>query len=311
MWLFIYQSLAIRSSPVSNQASPEENLRCILFMVIAMAGFAVEDAVIKKLSLTMPVSQVLLLIGLGGLLVFGLVSRVKKIDLFVPETRGLTFLVRVGAELISAILFAVAIVYASLSMSSAILQATPLTVALGGALFLKQKVGMRQWALIGSGFIGVLLVLQPGLDGFKVAGLFAVLGVGFLALRDVVTRTMAISISPVLISFWGFFGMLLAGAVTIPIFGDFRVLVFDDLPLLLISSVSGSLGYYCVVQATQTGDVAVVAPFRYTRLLFALGLAVIFFDEDVNPMMVLGSSLIIGSGIVMIVSSGSRRKQIN
>ena len=97
----------------------------------------------------------------------------------------------------------------------------------------------------------------------------------------------------------------------IPIFGDFRVLVFDDLPLLLISSISGSLGYYCVVQATQTGDVAVVAPFRYTRLLFALGLAVIFFDEDVNAMMVLGSSLIIGSGIVMIVSSGSRRQQIN
>ncbi|CAI8396770.1 MAG: Uncharacterised protein [Gammaproteobacteria bacterium] len=63
--------------------------------------------------------------------------------------------------------------------------------------------------------------------------------------------------------------------------------------------------------ATRGGDVAVVAPFRYTRLLFALGLAVILFDEEVNAMMMFGSSLIIVSGIIMMVSGGSRRKQIH
>jgi len=63
-----------------------------------------------------------------------------------------------------------------------------------------------------------------------------------------------------------------------------------------------------VVMATRGGDVAVVAPFRYTRLIFALGLAVVFFDEEVNAMMLIGSTLIIGSGIVMLASGGSVRK---
>ena len=101
----------------------------------------------------------------------------------------------------------------------------------------------------------------------------------------------------------------MAGVVTIPFFANFSPLTLEHLSLLVVSTLAGTGAYFCVVMATRGGDVAVVAPFRYTRLLFALGLAVIFFDEEVNAMMVLGSSLIIGSGIFMILSSGSSRKQ--
>ncbi len=75
------------------------------------------------------------------------------------------------------------------------------------------------------GFIGVLLVFNQGLDGFKVAALFAIIGVMFLALRDAITRSISVSIPPVVISFWAFSALLMAGVVTIPIFADFRVLV--------------------------------------------------------------------------------------
>ncbi len=137
MWLFIYQSLAIRSSPVSNQASPEENIRCILFMIAAMAGFAIEDAVIKQLSYSMPVSQVLMLIGCGGVLTFGLVTAMlTQVNLFAPEVTKPWFVVRTVSELASAIFFVIAIVYASLSsMSSAILQATPIGCSLAAVLY--------------------------------------------------------------------------------------------------------------------------------------------------------------------------------
>ena len=67
------------------QTTPEENIRCIAFMVVAMAGFAIEDAVIKQLSYTMPISQVLLLIGIGGLLMFGMAALKTDVPLLTDE----------------------------------------------------------------------------------------------------------------------------------------------------------------------------------------------------------------------------------
>jgi len=280
-------------------------------MTAAMAGFAVEDAVIKQLSYSMPISQVLMLIGCGGLLTFGVAAALARLSLLTPEVITPWFVVRTVSELASAILFVIAIVHASLSTSSAILQATPLAVSLAAALFLKQHVSVRQWILIVIGFVGVLCVIQPGLAGFKPAALFAVLGVIFLALRDVITRSISVSIPAIAVSFWAFFALFMAGVVTVPLFGDFAPITLQNLGLLLISTVAGTGAYISVVMATRGGDVAVVAPFRYTRLLFALGLAVILFNEEVNAMMMFGSSLIIGSGIIMMVSGGLRRKHIH
>jgi len=277
-----------------------ENLRCIAFMILAMAGFAIEDAVIKKLSLTMPVSQVLLLMGFAGIAAFGLLAKIRKVQLLASEVYNRWFIARTLSELAAAIFFVTSIVYASLSISSAILQATPLIVTLAGAMFLKQSVSMSQWFFILIGFLGVLLVIQPGRDGFQPAALFAVVAVFFLALRDTITRVISVSIPAVTISFWAFFALLLAGILTIPLFSVFVPVTSDDLLLLLIAAAAGTGAYLSVVLATRAGDVATVAPFRYTRLIFALGLAIFIFDETVNLLMLAGSATIIGSGIFML-----------
>ena len=277
-----------------------ENLRCIAFMILAMAGFAIEDAVIKKLSLTMPVSQVLLLMGFAGIAAFGLLAKMRKVQLLASEVYSWWFIARTLSELAAAIFFVTSIVYASLSISSAILQATPLIVTLAGAMFLKQSVSMSQWFFILIGFLGVLLVIQPGRDGFQPATLFAVVAVFFLALRDTITRVISVSIPAVTISFWAFFALLLAGILTIPLFSVFVPVTSDDMLLLLVAAAAGTGAYLSVVLATRAGDVATVAPFRYTRLIFALGLAIFIFDETVNLLMLAGSATIIGSGIFML-----------
>jgi drug/metabolite transporter (DMT)-like permease len=277
------------------------NLRCIAFMILAMAGFAIEDAVIKKLSLTMPVSQVLLLMGFAGIAAFGLLAKIRKVQLLASEVYNRWFIARTLSELAAAIFFVTSIVYASLSISSAILQATPLIVTLAGAMFLKQSVSMSQWFFILIGFLGVLLVIQPGRDGFQPAALFAVVAVFFLALRDTITRVISVSIPAVTISFWAFFALLLAGILTIPLFSVFVPVTSDDLLLLLVAAAAGTGAYLSVVLATRAGDVATVAPFRYTRLIFALGLAIFIFDETVNLLMLAGSATIIGSGIFMLI----------
>ena len=278
-----------------------ENLCCIAFMILAMAGFAIEDAVIKKLSLTMPVSQVLLLMGFAGIAAFGLLAKIRKVQLLASEVYNRWFIARTLSELAAAIFFVTSIVYASLSISSAILQATPLIVTLAGAMFLKQSVSVSQWFFILIGFLGVLLVIQPGRDGFQPAALFAVVAVFFLALRDTITRVISVSIPAVTISFWAFFALLLAGILTIPLFSVFVPVTSDDLLLLLVAAAAGTGAYLSVVLATRAGDVATVAPFRYTRLIFALGLAIFIFDETVNLLMLAGSATIIGSGIFMLI----------
>ena len=281
-----------------------ENLRCIAFMILAMAGFAIEDAVIKKLSLTMPVSQVLLLMGFAGIAAFGLLAKIRKVQLLASEVYNRWFIARTLSELAAAIFFVTSIVYASLSISSAILQATPLIVTLAGAMFLKQSVSMSQWCFILIGFLGVLLVIQPGRDGFQPAAIFAMIAVFFLALRDTITRVISVSIPAVTISFWAFFALLLAGILTIPLFSVFIPVTSSDLLLLLVAAAAGTGAYLSVVLATRAGDVATVAPFRYTRLIFALGLAIFIFDETVNALMLTGSAIIICSGIFMLTLEG-------
>lgn len=291
---------------MSKGSGRSENTRCILFMVLAMAGFAVEDAVIKQLSYDMPISQVLMMIGAGGLAAFSAVCLAIGHNPFQAVVLTRWFVLRTACELMSAILFVCAIVYASLSASSAILQATPLAVALGGLLFLKQSVSLRQWVLIGLGFFGVVLVIQPGSEAFAPATLWAVLGVFFLAARDLVTRWMSLSVAPLTVSFWAFFALWLAGLVTVPLFGEFVAIEARHWALWSLSSLAGAGAYWAVVLATRGGDVAVVAPFRYSRLVFALGLSVIYFDESFTWPMLLGSAFIVGSGLLSLQRKRSK-----
>ena len=201
--------------------SDSNNSKYILFMVVSMAGFAIEDAVIKQLAIDLPISQVLMLIGLTGGGMFWVMARLRSVHLLHASMANRKFVIRSFCELCAAISFVTAIVYASLGASSAILQATPLAVALGGMLFLKQSVSARQWFVILIGFCGVILIIQPGMQVFHPASLLAVLSVLFLATRDLITRSISSSIDPIAISFWSFFALFVAGIVTIPLYGTF------------------------------------------------------------------------------------------
>lgn len=277
-----------------------ENLRCIIFMVVAMAGFAVEDAVVKQLSFSMPISEILFLVGFGGLLSFGLLAKLQKVPLYNAELKTKKFIARTFSELAAAIFFVSTIVYASLSISAAILQATPLVVALAGAFFLKQRITLGQWGLIFLGFFGVLLVMQPGLEGFQATSFLGVMAVLFLAMRDTITRSISLAIPAVTISFWSFFALCIAGLITAPFFGSFVMVTPADLWILSLGTFAGSIGYLAVVLATRSGDVAVVVPFRYTRLIFAFIIAIVIFDEPVGKLMLAGSTVIIASGLLML-----------
>lgn len=284
-----------------------ENLRCILFMTAAMAGFALEDAVIKHLSESLPISQILVGVGACGALVFAVIARLQGVSLWLPAMQTWSFWIRTFAELAAAVLFVSAMVYASLSAASAILQATPLAVACGAAFYLKQRVSIGQWGLIGLGFVGVVLVIQPGGTEFQPAALLAVFGVLFLALRDVITRSFSAALPTATISMWAFSAVLAAGLLSVPVFAPFVPLELTHLLWFALSAGAGCAGYFAVVNATRHGDVAVVAPFRYSRLLFALLLSVLVFDERPNQWVYLGAGFIVISGVMTLLAQRRSR----
>ena len=132
------------------------NLHGGVIMVFAMLGFAIEDAVIKLLSGALPVGQIIGIIGLGGGIVFAGICRSQGQQLWTRAFLAPAIVLRNLSELIGAVGFVTALSLIPLSTASAILQAGPLLVTLGAALFLGEPVGWRRWGAILVGFAGGL-----------------------------------------------------------------------------------------------------------------------------------------------------------
>jgi drug/metabolite transporter (DMT)-like permease len=278
-----------------------ENLRGSLLMVAAMAGFALEDVLIKQLAGSLPMGQVIALIGCGGALNFGLLTIVRGRRLLSPALLSRPVLLRNVAEAVAAVSFVAAIVLSTLSSASAILQTTPLALTLGAALFLGESVGWRRWTAIGVGFLGVLMIIQPGMAGFMPASLLAVVAVAAVALRDLASRAIPADVTGMQLAAWAFATLIPTGLLMMLGMGSTPVLPSaPDLVRLAGAFIVGGIGYYALVGATRTGEVAVVVPFRYTRLVFAMILGALAFGERPDPLMLSGAALIVGAGVYTI-----------
>ena len=278
-----------------------ENLRGSALMVLAMAGFALEDMFIKRLSADMPVGQILVLLGAGGAVIFGLAALSRGHRLFSRDLLAGPVLLRNLGELIGTIGFVTAIALTPLASASAILQATPLAVTLGAALFLGEQVGWRRWSAILVGFAGVLMVIRPGLSGFEPASLFAVQAVFGLALRDLATRAVPRTVTSMQLSSYGFATVVPAGAVLLwlsggPVAPD--AANWRDMAFALFLGVAA---YYAIVATMRVGEVSFVTPFRYTRLIFALVIAVLMFGERPDALTLTGAAIIIASGLYTLL----------
>lgn len=277
------------------------NVHGSLLMVAAMFGFALEDVLIKQMAAAVPMGQVLALIGCGGMVVFSTLTLLKRKPVVSAALLSRPVVLRNLGEMIASVTFVAALVLTTLSSASAILQATPLAVTLGAALFLGEAVGWRRWTAIGIGFAGVLLIIRPGLAGFTPASLLAVIAVAALAVRDLSSRAVAPEITSAQLAAWAFASIIPAGVAMMLVMGTPAVMLAGpDLARLGAVFVVGGFGYYALVGATRTGEVSVVVPFRYTRLVFAMILGSLVFDERPDPLMLTGAAFIVGTGLYTI-----------
>ena len=274
------------------------NLRAALLMVLAMAAFACEDALLKGLSGTIPTGQLLAVIGFAGMVVFALWIAIGPEGLRLRNLLRPPVMLRNLCEGICAITFVTALATGDLSIASAILQAQPLLMTLGAALFLGEQVGWRRWLSIAVGFAGVLLIVKPGTAAFEFSSVLAIIAVITLAVRDLVTRRLPPEVGSGLLSAGAFGSMGIAGLVLLLIGGQQAVAPTTGQGALMAATLCfGLLGYITMVIATRIAEISVIAPFRYSRLLFAMLLAVTVFGERPDALTLLGAALIAGAGI--------------
>ncbi|WP_299863656.1 DMT family transporter [uncultured Roseobacter sp.] len=275
-----------------------DNLRGAAFMVVAMLGFAIEDMLIKLMAAALPVGQIIGMLGLGSAALVSVILIVQRQPLFTRAMLTPAIALRAFGELIGTMGFVTAIALTPLSSASATLQATPLFVTLGAALFLQEAVGWRRWSAILVGFIGVLMIIRPGMEGFSWLSLFAVQGVIGLGIRDLATRRVPQETSTMQLSFLAFLVLIPAAALLMWINGTSLVpLSPANWIYFTIALLIGIVAYYGIVAAMRIGEVSFVTPFRYSRILFALIIGISVFEERPDFLTLLGAAIIVGSGL--------------
>lgn len=283
-----------------------DNLKGAVWMVAAMAGFAVEDMFLKASKAHMPLGQALLAFGLIGMVFFAAMAWRQGEVVFHPAALSRPLLLRSGFEVTGRLFYSLAIALTPLSVASAILQATPLVVVAGAALIFGETVGWRRWAAIFVGFAGVLVILRPGLDGFSLMSLVTVVGLIGFAGRDLATRAAPKGLSNRQLGVYGMAMLALAGAIILSVTGGAVWPDATGAALVLAMSGFGIAAYFALTVAMRTGEITAVTPFRYTRLVFAMIAGVVVFGETPDALTLTGSAMIVASGIYTLNRSRKR-----
>uniref|UniRef100_UPI0040485CCB DMT family transporter n=1 Tax=Yoonia sp. TaxID=2212373 RepID=UPI0040485CCB len=286
-----------------------DNIRGAILMVIAMLGFAVEDTLIKLMATDIPSGQILMTIGLGGALVFASLAWIKGEAPFgFWMLRGASG-VRALCEGLAALGFVTALALVPISLVTTIIQASPLLVTLGAAVFFKAPVGPRRWIAILIGLIGVLIVLRPFGDSFEAPALFAVGGVIAMSARDLATRQVKQNISTLQLSVVGFLAAVPAGFLGLVLSGDAPLLPSWHVITLTIAAIAiGVPSLYCIIAAMRIGDIAFVTPFRYSRIIFGLLAGLVIFGETLDAYTLLGAAIIVISGTYTLLREARLRR---
>lgn len=287
-----------------------DNQRGILLMTLSMAGFSVTDAVLKLASVGVPVAQVLLAFGGGGALIMALIARARMRRVWTRQAFHPMVMLRNVMEMAGTWGAVMALSLLPLTTASAIMQVAPLTYTAAAALFLGERVGWRRWLAILVGFAGVMLIIRPGTDAFDWAALWVVGSVLALTVRDVVTRRLPRDIDDFSLTAFAYAAVLVLAMILLAITPIMVEPTAQQQVCLVASSVFGVASYWCMTGALRTGDVGVITPFRFTRLLFAIGVGLACFAERLDAYTIIGSALVVASGIYTLWRERLRKQAL-
>jgi drug/metabolite transporter (DMT)-like permease len=289
------------AKPLPAQGAPElgsHHLAGIGMMLLGIFLYVGNDVMGKWLVATYGVGQILLIRSCAGLLMISpLIAREGLSRVLNPPRRPMQF-VRVALSTMEVVCFYWAVVYLPLADTVTYYMASPIYVTALAALLLGETVGWRRWLAVGLGFVGVLIALDP--SGGRIAwySLIPLVGsVGF-ALLLIVTRMLR-GTSDITLVTWQTLGSLAVGIVAAPF--DWTTPPPRDFALLAGLGIVATLAHFAVNRSLKLAPAAVVVPYQYSQIVWAVVLGFIVFGDIPAAHVTVGSLIIIAAGLYIFL----------
>lgn len=272
------------------------NTRGIVTMLVAMATFACGDTLMKLAAETVPTGELVFMRGVlmfSAALTFAVMTGALK---YLWRLVAPPMLIRAIGDVGGALAFQGALARMPFADLVAINQTNPLLVTAASAVFLAERVGWRRWTATGIGFLGVLLIIQPGTSGFTWWSILALVGVFFATMRDVATKRIDSGVPTVLIL------LTSTGVVTL---GSLTLLPFETWfwpePIILLkvlgSAAFSLVGHVCIISSVRMGDLSAVVPFRFSIVIWAMIGGYLIWGTLPDALTILGITVVISAGL--------------
>lgn len=179
--------------------------------------------------------------------------------------------------------------------SHAVFACYPLLIAALSGPILGEQVGWRRWAAISVGFVGVLIILEPGYGVFEPEAIVPLLAALMFALYGLLTRFVARKDTAATSFFWtGTVGSLAMTAVGI---WFWEPMTGPDWVWMSALCVTGALGHYTLIKCYEVAEASAVQPFAYLQLVFVSVIGISVFSETIRPNVAMGAVLVVGAGL--------------
>jgi drug/metabolite transporter (DMT)-like permease len=274
------------------------NRRGIIAFTAACGLFTVADTVSKLGSLYYPTGEVLFARAMASMVCIGVVVLWTQKTTWLRYTTNRYVLLRAVLDALSNVVFILALSHMRIADLLAVNLVSPLLLTLVLVCFFGERIGWRRWSAILVGFAGVLLIVRPSPDSMNDWALLGLVSAACSAVRDVVTRRIDPAIPTLAVAFVSIVAVALAALLMAPVFNqEWRVPSLGYVALFAGGGLFLSIGSTLAVSAFRNSDISVVAPFRYSLLIWGALAGYLTFGEVSDLQSLLGALLIVLSGI--------------
>ncbi len=274
-----------------------DNLKGILAVLTGSTAFVVSDAIVKLVSAELPAAEIITVRGMlatlfltAGVFVFGAARPLSV--LATPM-----MVLRLAAAAATTTLIVISLRDVPLAIVNTVLQVTPLAVTAGAALVYRERVGLSRWAAALTGFLGVLLIVKPGVGDLGLSAYIVLLALACATVRDLTTRGLPRDIPSMFVAAASSAAIVPAGFLVAPLEGPW---LFPSAWAWTLLTVSGFLFFGAntlIITALRTGEIAVVAPLRYVAAPFSVVLGYWWWGEVPDALAYGGICIVVAAGL--------------
>lgn len=274
-----------------------DNLRGILAVLAASTAFVLNDAIVKVVSAELPSGEIIVVRGVlaTAMLVAGVVvlGAARPLSILLAPM----MMLRLFSAAAATTLIVIALRYVPLATVNTVLQVTPLAVTAGAAVVYGEKVGFPRWLATLTGFLGVVLIVKPGGGDLGTAAYIVLIALVFTTMRDLTTRGLERGIPSIFVAAASAAAVLLAGFLVAPFDSAWVVPGARAWGLMTVSAACLFVANILIITALRTGEIAVVAPFRYVAAPLSILLGYWWWGDIPDALAFCGIGLIIAAGL--------------